>query len=168
MNTKKQTTATESVSAATTKVTWAHRYTTVYIDPKLSSHYKAVWKKAIDAWNKKKVFTFKIVNKKSQAKVYLTSWTNAKSTEAGVTNKTWLVYPKGRGVLTKATAKINLYYMRRYSLSRQINTAEHELGHVMGLGHYNSGRSVMRSVGSYYGIQTIDVTHLKALYKGIK
>ena len=49
-------------------------------------------------------------------------------------------------------------------MNRIINTAEHELGHAIGLNHRNDV-SVMYPQGSFYTIQPIDVQNVKKLYK---
>ena len=56
----------------------------------------------------------------------------------------------------------NPYY--GYTNDRIVNTAEHELGHVIGLDHNDSEISVMQSAGSYYGIQQTDIDKVQALY----
>ena len=45
-----------------------------------------------------------------------------------------------------------------------MNTAEHELGHAIGLDH-NGGESVMQPAGSFYSIQDSDVEAVRQLYK---
>ncbi len=50
-----------------------------------------------------------------------------------------------------------------YSQNRIINTAEHELGHAIGLSHTHSV-SVMYPAGSIYTIQPRDITDVKRLY----
>ncbi|EHC03815.1 peptidase M10A and M12B matrixin and adamalysin [Streptococcus suis R61] len=43
-------------------------------------------------------------------------------------------------------------------------TAEHELGHAIGLDHEDSQTSVMESAGSNHGIQQADIDAVLALY----
>ena len=52
-----------------------------------------------------------------------------------------------------------------YSQLRVTNTAEHELGHAIGLAHDDENVSVMQSAGSYYSIQPKDIEAVKALYQ---
>ena len=47
---------------------------------------------------------------------------------------------------------------------RILHTAEHELGHAIGLEHTNEV-SVMQPAGSYYGIQAQDVKAVQELYE---
>lgn len=64
--------------------------------------------------------------------------------------------------------KLNTYYLTEnnygYSYYRIVYTAEHELGHAIGLDHDDSQQSVMQSSGSYYGIQPVDIENVKKLY----
>ena len=64
--------------------------------------------------------------------------------------------------------KLNRYFLLNpdfgYTHKRIVNTAEHELGHAIGLDHDDSKVSVMQSAGSYYGIQQTDIDRVHALY----
>ncbi len=71
------------------------------------------------------------------------------------------------GYYLHATVELNSYYLLNpafgYSQERIVNTAEHELGHAIGLQHTNK-ISVMQPAGSYYPIQSRDIEAVKALY----
>lgn len=156
-----------STTSSASKVTWGKRSVKVYLDPKMSQYYRTVWLAALQAWNKTKAFHFIVVTKKSEAKVVLGTEASSSTSDAGITDKSWLVYGN-KSVFTKATAKLNTYYLDEYSYTRQLNTAEHELGHVIGLNHDNKHRSVMQSSGSYYSIQKRDVAKVNKLYANLK
>ena len=64
--------------------------------------------------------------------------------------------------------KLNTYYLTAhdygYTHNRIVYTAEHELGHAIGLDHDDDEQSVMQSSGSYYGIQDVDIQKVQELY----
>ena len=70
--------------------------------------------------------------------------------------------------ITHVDVKLNRYFLLNsdfgYTHKRIVNTAEHELGHAIGLDHDDSKTSVMQSAGSYYGIQQVDIDTVHALY----
>ena len=83
---------------------------------------------------------------------------------AGLTNTSM---NSATGYYLHATVELNSYYLLNpafgYSQERIVNTAEHELGHAIGLQHTNK-ISVMQPAGSYYPIQSRDIQAVKALY----
>ncbi|WP_311407390.1 matrixin family metalloprotease [Liquorilactobacillus uvarum] len=160
--------STTSDSASTTGAVWPKNTASVYLDipANVSSDYRYVWEQALNNWNKFKVFKLVTTNNKAQADIILTTENESNTAQAGVTETRLLINPlTNKKVMTHAVAKLNLYYLNSYSTARKINTAEHELGHAMGLDHVTDHASVMQPQGSDYSIQQSDVDRLKELYK---
>lgn len=142
---------------------WPNNTATVYIDIDDSTLYNA-FVSAIKQWNNTGAFTFKIVNDKKDADIVGKLMENDDGT-AGTTDTTTDEQTKR---IIKATVYLNRYYLESatygYSEQRIINTAEHELGHAIGLDHTDEV-SVMQPAGSYYTIQPRDVDVVKKLYQ---
>ena len=68
----------------------------------------------------------------------------------------------------RVTVRLNRHYLlnKQYNYSHQriVNTAEHELGHAIGLDHTEE-ESVMQATGSFYNIQERDIEAVRQLYK---
>ncbi|KRL97083.1 M57 family metalloprotease [Liquorilactobacillus satsumensis] len=151
----------------TAQAVWSKKTATVYLEipNNVSAQYREAWQAAITNWNKYKVFKLVTTTDKNKAEIVLTVENQSNTSMAGVTEtKTLFSGLNGSQTLIHATAKLNMYYLDNYSMQRKVNTAEHELGHAMGLSHDDAETSVMQSQGSEYGIQETDVQHLKALY----
>lgn len=120
---------------------------------------------ALNAWNNTGAFTFRITQNKNDAQIIIKAMNDASTNAAGLTNTQ---YNSLTGHLIKATVKLNSYYLLNqyygYNMNRIVNTAEHELGHAIGLDHRDDV-SVMYPQGSFYTIQPIDVQNVKKLYK---
>ncbi|KRL01744.1 hypothetical protein FC81_GL001110 [Liquorilactobacillus capillatus DSM 19910] len=139
----------------------------MYVDlpENISASYRSAWEEALDNWNKAGIFKLVTITNKDQADIVLTTENKSNTPQAGVAETKMLINPlTGKKVITHAVAKLNTYYLDDYSTERKVNTAEHELGHTMGLEHTTDHPSVMQPQGSNYGIQQYDVQQLKQLY----
>lgn len=145
-------------------VRWDTASATVYIDTQ-DETFRSAYQEAIRAWNQTGAFTFQIVNDKNQANIVATEMNDGTVSAAGEAESQTNLLTKR---FTNVTVRLNRYYLLNsqygYSYERIVNTAEHELGHAIGLEH-NEEKSVMQSSGSFYGIQSVDVQAVKELYQ---
>lgn len=161
---KQQTASRAEEDNALTDGRWPENSTTIYID--LSNPtLRAATTKAIDQWNQTRAFTFRPVQNKTDANIVVTAVDRQQNGAAGLTNtKT----DATTGYLLHADVQLNAGYLLNanygYSPQRIVNTAEHELGHAIGLQHTNA-TSVMQPAGSFYPIQPTDVEAVKRLYQ---
>ena len=141
---------------------WQQNSATIYININ-NPVLKNATETAITQWNNTKAFTFKIVNNKN-ANISVSAVNDPNNGAAGLTNTSM---NSATGYYLHATVELNSYYLLNptfgYSQERIINTAEHELGHAIGLQHTNK-TSVMQPAGSYYPIQPRDIQAVKVLY----
>lgn len=143
---------------------WDTASATVYIDTQ-GETFRSAYQEAIRTWNQTGAFTFQIVNDKNQANIVATEMNSSTVSAAGEAESQTNLLTKR---FTNVTVRLNRYYLLNsqysYSYERIVNTAEHELGHAIGLEH-NEEKSVMQSAGSFYGIQAVDVQAVKELYQ---
>ena len=87
--------------------------------------------------------------------------------DTNAAGETATTYNPSTGHLLKADVHLNRYYLQNewygYSNNRIVNTAEHELGHAIGLNHTNSV-SVMYPKGSIYTFQPQDIQNVRKIY----
>ncbi|MGN1336244.1 MAG: matrixin family metalloprotease [Limosilactobacillus mucosae] len=111
-------------------------------------------------------FTFKETKDRRQANITVKQYDLNATNAAGVTNTS---FNPLTGHLLSARVRLNVYYLQNpyfaYGYQRILYTAEHELGHAIGLQHVNR-ESVMYPVGSYFGIEQGDVNSVNSLYDG--
>lgn len=162
--TLKQNSSTTESQADVTDARWTQPSATVYIDlsdPTLRSATET----AIRQWNQTGAFTFHETENKKEADVVISAIDEQKNGAAGLTNTKMNAMT---GYIIHADVQLNSGYLLSpaygYSQERIVNTAEHELGHAIGLQH-NSAASVMQPAGSYYSIQPQDVENVKKLYQ---
>ncbi|MGQ5708356.1 matrixin family metalloprotease [Lactobacillus sp. PSON] len=144
---------------------WSKPEARVYINIKNNPQLRSASIDAMNAWNRTGAFTFHEVNDKANAQIVVSVIDDSSTSAAGVTSTTYNPVTKH---LLKAKVHLNRYYLQNswygYSDSRIINTAEHELGHAIGLNHTNKV-SVMYPKGSIYTIQPRDIAAVKKIYK---
>lgn len=147
---------------ATVKGRWPQRNATVYVNTG-NSTLDAATQSAMSQWNRTGAFKFRPVNKEDGAQIVVKAM-NSNDAAAG---KTQTITASMTGQITHATVFLNAYYLLNpaygYSEQRIVNTAEHELGHAIGLNHSNHV-SVMQPAGSFYTIQPADVAKVNRLY----
>lgn len=162
-NTKTDTDKTENDNSSETRV-WSGPEANVYVDIKNNLQLRSAAIDAMNAWNRTGAFTFHQTNDKSRAQIVISTVDDSDTNAAGETATT---YSPSTGHLLKADVHLNRYYLQNewygYSNNRIVNTAEHELGHAIGLNHTNSV-SVMYPKGSIYTIQPQDIRNVRKIY----
>ncbi|MFS1664245.1 M57 family metalloprotease [Streptococcus sp. zg-JUN1979] len=143
---------------------WTYPKATVYMDSS-DATIVAAYQEALANWNATGVFTFTLVADKAQAQIVLTDHADSSTQAAGLAE---LKTNSLTNHISHVDVTLNTYYLLNgrfgYSYERIVNTAEHELGHAIGLAHDDSEDSVMQSSGSYYGIQAVDIEAVRRLY----
>lgn len=128
---------------------WDKASATVYIDAQ-DETFRSAYQEAIRTWNQTGAFIFQIVNDKNQANIVATEMNDGTVSATGEAESQTNLLTKR---FTNVTVRLNRYYLLNsqygYSYERIVNTAEHELGHAIGLEH-NEEKSVMQSAGSFY------------------
>lgn len=146
-----------------TNARWTQPSATIYIDLANPTLHSAT-ETAINHWNQTGAFTFHQTKSKADADVVVTAISEHKNGAAGLTTTKMNATT---GYIIHADVQLNAEYLLSpaygYTQDRIINTAEHELGHAIGLQH-SSAVSVMQPAGSYYSIQPQDVENVKRLY----
>ncbi|KXT74169.1 putative Zn-dependent protease [Streptococcus sp. DD10] len=146
-------------------VRWNQAQATIYIDPNLDETFRQAYEEAISNWNNTGAFNFQIVEDQSSADIIATEMNDSTVTAAGeAQSQTNLLTNRFMSV----TVRLNAYYLLNpsygYTYQRIVNTAEHELGHAIGLDHTEE-ESVMQSAGSFYAIQAQDIAAVQTLYQ---
>ncbi|HFI0354145.1 TPA: M57 family metalloprotease [Streptococcus suis] len=143
---------------------WETNTATVYIETQ-NPTFVAAYEAAIANWNATGAFTLVLTTDPNQADIIATEMNDGNTQAAGEANSTTNLLTN---YYSSVTVRLNSYYLLNeeygYDMDRIIHTAEHELGHAIGLDHDDSQASVMESAGSNYGIQQADIDAVVALY----
>ena len=144
---------------------WPQAQATIYIDPQMDATFQKAYVEAITNWNQTGAFNFVVVTEPDQATIFATEMNDGSTSVAGEAESQTNLLTKQ---FTSVTVRLNHYYLSNpnygYTYDRILHTAEHELGHAIGLEHTNEV-SVMQPAGSYYGIQAQDVQAVQELYE---
>ena len=144
---------------------WDQATAKVYLDPAMDETFTLAYEEALESWNQTGAFTFQLVTSEEEADILLTEMDDSTVSAAGEAETQTNVLTHR---LKRVTVRLNRYYLlnKQYNYSHQriVNTAEHELGHAIGLDH-NEEESVMQSAGSFYSIQARDIEAVRQLYK---
>lgn len=143
---------------------WETNTATVYIETQ-NPTFVAAYETAIANWNATGAFTLVLTTDPNQADIIATEMNDGNTQAAGEANSTTNLLTN---YYSSVTVRLNSYYLLNeeygYDMDRIIHTAEHELGHAIGLDHDDSQASVMESAGSNRGIQQADIDAVVALY----
>ncbi|HEM6309533.1 matrixin family metalloprotease [Streptococcus suis] len=143
---------------------WETNTATVYIETQ-NPTFRTAYETAIANWNATGAFTLVLTTDPNQADIIATEMNDGNTQAAGEANSTTNLLTN---YYSSVTIRLNSYYLLNeeygYDMARIIHTAEHELGHAIGLDHEDSQTSVMESAGSNHGIQQADIDAVLALY----
>ena len=143
---------------------WSTNSASIYIESS-DPTFRQAYETAIANWNATGVFSFVLVEDPNQAEILATDYSDQETQAAGLAEVQTNALTNQ---IQSVTVYLNSFYLLNesygYSFERIVHTAEHELGHAIGLVHDDSEDSVMQSAGSRYGIQETDIAAVRELY----
>ena len=143
---------------------WPTNRASIYIDSN-DPTFRQAYETAIANWNATGVFSFVLVEDPNQADILATDYSDQETQAAGLAETQTNALTNQ---IQSVTVYLNSFYLLNesygYSFERIVHTAEHELGHAIGLAHDDTEDSVMQSAGSHYGIQETDIAAVRELY----
>lgn len=148
--------------SAVVKGRWPQNKATVYVDTG-NATLNAAAISAMNQWSQTGAFTFQQISNPQKAQIVVKTM----DSDDAAAGKTQTITAAMTGQITHATVFLNRHYLLNpeygYNEQRIVNTAEHELGHAIGLNHTKKV-SVMQPAGSFYTIQPGDVARVNQLY----
>ena len=147
---------------------WSTKEATVFINAKNPEIVNA-YKQAITSWNNTGAFNFLLTNDKQKANIIADErYEGNVAAPLGVTYSTYYLPTKQ---YSNATVYLNSFHVQNNYYQKNggklLNTAQHELGHSIGLEHNSAVASVMEPKGGKTSIQPVDINNVKKLYSKI-
>ena len=144
---------------------WSSNEATIFIKAKTPEIVTA-YKEAITSWNNTGAFNFLLTDDKLKANIIADErFEENVASPLGVTYSTYYVPTKQ---YNNATVYLNRFHVKNNYYQKNggklLNTAQHELGHAIGLDHNSAVASVMEPKGGKTSIQPVDINNVKKLY----